>query len=251
MTNNLIKLARKCLKNINPVAYIARTSIRTAAYSFAHADSCLDIGAGTAPYFDIITGAFGVDNYIAMDVAPTDRCELVGDGCALPFRGESFDLVVCFDVIQHVVTPDLMVSEIARVLEPGGHCLLTFPFLYAECDFHDYHRWTMEGMRGSLERCGLKVVVDKRRGGLFFATALGLNWVVQHSIPGGRRSWRTSRTALGLLRAGMVVVMTLPTLGLAWIGLALDRFIPVEGLYMGGTVLAKKSKLFDKVDGDK
>lgn len=236
----LIRVARRYWKRGNPVSFIARNFISKEARIGVNADNCLDIGAGTAPYAAHLRQFFGVRNYVAMDVAPTDRCTLVGDGCALPFRDATFELVVSFDVMQHVTTPRTMIDEIIRVLKPGGYYLFTFPFLYAECDFHDYHRWTIEGMNDELVRGGFDVVVAQRRGGFFFAIVLALNWSVQHMIPGARRSWRAERTLLGLLRAGVVMLLTVPTLALGWVGLLLDKLFPVEGFYMGGVVLARK-----------
>jgi SAM-dependent methyltransferase len=39
---------------------------------------------------------------------------------ALPFESDSFDLVMCNWVLYHLSDPDLGVSELARVLRPGG-----------------------------------------------------------------------------------------------------------------------------------
>ncbi|MFA5371202.1 MAG: class I SAM-dependent methyltransferase [Sideroxydans sp.] len=237
----LIQLARHYWKLVNPVAFIARNFISNVARIGVRANNCLDVGAGTVPYAAHLGRFLGVRDYVAMDVAPTDRCTLVGDGCALPFRDASFELVVSFDVVQHVANSRAMTDEVVRVLKPGGHYLFTFPFLYAECDFHDYHRWTMEGMSDELVRAGLEIVMEQRRGGLFFAATLGVNWFIQHMIPGARRSWRTERTMLGLLRAAFVMFLTVPTLALGWVGLLLDKLLPVRGCYMGGAVLARKS----------
>jgi len=40
----------------------------------------------------------------------------------LPFQADSLDLVLSFDVLEHVSSPDQVVSEIRRVLKPGGFC---------------------------------------------------------------------------------------------------------------------------------
>jgi len=44
----------------------------------------------------------------------------VGVGEALPYGDESFDAVVCVDVLEHVSDLAQVIREVARVLEPGG-----------------------------------------------------------------------------------------------------------------------------------
>lgn len=43
----------------------------------------------------------------------------------LPFPDNSFDRVVSREVIEHVMRPDLMIQELARVLKPGGRAVVT------------------------------------------------------------------------------------------------------------------------------
>lgn len=61
-----------------------------------------------------------------------------GAGEALPFADGSFDLVICWDVLEHVQNPDRLLAEIARVLGPGGRALITAINRFAFRDPH-YH----------------------------------------------------------------------------------------------------------------
>ena len=45
---------------------------------------------------------------------------IVGVGEELPYEDASFDAVVCVDVLEHVQDLDKVISEITRVLKPGG-----------------------------------------------------------------------------------------------------------------------------------
>ena len=55
---------------------------------------------------------------------------VLADGMALPFRSETFDLVLSHAVIEHVSDAPLYLRECARVLAPGGHVYLsTAPYL--------------------------------------------------------------------------------------------------------------------------
>lgn len=49
------------------------------------------------------------------------------DGCNLQFPDGSFDLVVSFEVIEHVEKPQEFLHEIRRVLRPGGMAILSTP----------------------------------------------------------------------------------------------------------------------------
>jgi SAM-dependent methyltransferase len=51
----------------------------------------------------------------------------VGDGTEMEFADGRFDTVLNVQVLEHVFQPILMVSEIGRVLRPGGHAIFLIP----------------------------------------------------------------------------------------------------------------------------
>ena len=51
----------------------------------------------------------------------------VADGADLPFADDAFDLIICAQVIEHVVARDRLLAEMRRVLAPGGVAVLTTP----------------------------------------------------------------------------------------------------------------------------
>jgi SAM-dependent methyltransferase len=83
----------------------------------------------------------------------------------LPFPSGSFDLVTSLDVIYHQAVPDdeVALSEMARVLRPGGTLLLRVPAhdrLRSRHDIavHTRHRYGKRELVDKLERAGLKPV---------------------------------------------------------------------------------------------
>jgi 2-polyprenyl-6-hydroxyphenyl methylase/3-demethylubiquinone-9 3-methyltransferase len=57
------------------------------------------------------------------DAARRDIRYNVGVGETLPYPANSFDAVVCVDVLEHVADLPKVLSEVARVLKPGGRFL--------------------------------------------------------------------------------------------------------------------------------
>jgi 2-polyprenyl-3-methyl-5-hydroxy-6-metoxy-1,4-benzoquinol methylase len=52
-----------------------------------------------------------------------------GRGEHVPFAGESFDLIVCLWVLEHLERPQAVLREVLRVLRPGGHFIFLTPNL--------------------------------------------------------------------------------------------------------------------------
>ncbi len=50
-----------------------------------------------------------------------------GDVARLPIATGAADVVVCWDVLEHLPAPDTAIREIARVLRPGGLAVLALP----------------------------------------------------------------------------------------------------------------------------
>ena len=47
-----------------------------------------------------------------------------GDGHTLPFKKNSFDIVICNEVLEHVVDPEKVLQEIKRVLSANGYAVI-------------------------------------------------------------------------------------------------------------------------------
>lgn len=247
-SNWVVNLGREYVRLTNPVGFIARgfiarvgrlVNVQEISVSKA---ICIDVGAGTTPYRSEIKHCLGVSEYIALDIAPTNLTDVVGDAARLPFAENCAEYIASFDVIQHLPDPIAVLKEFERVLVPGGCLLLTFPFNYCECDAQDFRRWTLSGMGKDLGLVGLQVVCMEQRGGRFFSFACGANWIAQHLLPGQRQGWRSEKTYWDYVRAGLVLGITIPTTILQWISLGLDRLFPNEGCYMGGMVVARKCR---------
>ncbi len=111
----------------------------------------LDVAAGTGillPYLAREVGPSG--ELVALDFAlgmltrikgrelPSPLALLQGDVEAMPFKGETFDRVVCFSAFPHFEQKERALREMARVLKRGG--LLTIAHLGSHEEIYLRHR---------------------------------------------------------------------------------------------------------------
>jgi len=57
--------------------------------------------------------------------------KIVGDLETHPLPGDHFDLVVCFDVLEHLKRPGMAMQNMAASVRPGGLLLLAFPNVHS------------------------------------------------------------------------------------------------------------------------
>jgi SAM-dependent methyltransferase len=55
------------------------------------------------------------------------KCDLNSARVLLPFANETFDLVICTEVVEHMLWPQLVLRETYRVLVPYGSMLISVP----------------------------------------------------------------------------------------------------------------------------
>ena len=124
----------------------------------------LDLGSGNQPFKVWYSGL--AEKCVAVDVAPAPGVDVLSMAAPLPFASASFDTVLCTSVLEHVHDAEAAVSEIARILKPGGRLIITVPFLYPTHEApYDFWRTTHWGLRSVLTRHGLEVDTLAAQGG--------------------------------------------------------------------------------------
>jgi SAM-dependent methyltransferase len=93
--------------------------------------------------------------YISLDYPEFDLC------APLQRRG-TFDVVICEQVIEHVLDPCAAARNLRGLCVPGGRVVVSTPFLVRvhelpEYGMPDYWRFTPRGLRVLLEGAGLEV----------------------------------------------------------------------------------------------
>ena len=96
-------------------------------------DAGCGVGFGTKLLLDAgARSAVGVDASEEAVAAARERC---GEAAAfqvaqleqLPLEGDSIDLAVCFEVLEHVERPERAIAELRRVLRPSGTLAVSTP----------------------------------------------------------------------------------------------------------------------------
>lgn len=63
----------------------------------------------------------------------TSRIDIVSDIADIPVEPESFDAIICTEVLEHLLLPELAIKEFARIVKKGGRVIITAP---ANCGNH-------------------------------------------------------------------------------------------------------------------
>lgn len=96
--------------------------------------SILDVGCASGWFLSEINKKFpkskctGIDiynNVINFGIKKYKSLHLIcADAHQLPFKNNSFELVICTEVLEHVVNPKIILKEIERVLAPNGAAII-------------------------------------------------------------------------------------------------------------------------------
>ena len=143
----------------------------------------LDVGCGTGANLQMLA-EFGVAEGVDVSAEALDFCRARGLGRvrqgaaeSLPYEDAQFDLVTGLDVVEHLDDDVAGLSEMFRVLRPGGRALLFVPafmFLWGVQDEVSHHRrrYTLAELKERLGTAGLTVERASYANITFFAPIL-------------------------------------------------------------------------------
>jgi SAM-dependent methyltransferase len=159
----------------------------------------LDAGAGRAPYRDLSTHArYETADFLAVKGKKYVEPDYVCDLAEIPVEGDRFDHVLLTQVLEHLPDPATVLTELHRVLAPGGTLWLTAPLFYAEHEKpYDFFRYTQFGLRRLLEDTGFEVrEIDWMEG--YLGTLSYQARVMSRALPASRADYGGGAKGLAL-----------------------------------------------------
>ncbi len=148
----------KKLININSSRYRLLQENEVFAAQVPSGALILDAGAGEGPYKNLFDHA----RYESADFEQVDKSyqksTYVCDLKKIPVENDRFDFIVFNQVMEHLPEPKLVLSELYRILKPGGKMIYTGPLFYEEHEQpYDFYRYTQFGLRYLLESTGYTI----------------------------------------------------------------------------------------------
>jgi ubiquinone/menaquinone biosynthesis C-methylase UbiE len=161
--------------------------------------SILDIGSGTAPVSPDLQRTVVAD--VSEEAMRNVECasKVVTSITAMSFDTASFDCILCSEVLEHIPNDAKAVSELRRVLKPGGALIVTVPFqkrFWAEDDEFVGHvrRYDPGELEQKLQTGGFHSIHTYKLSGTIE------RWLTRRSLRTYQKGGATTKLPVSLLR---------------------------------------------------
>ncbi len=172
---NIVKKLRKimpeCISNMLFVNhYHVKKFTKFAVSQLKEGSKILDAGAGECPYKDY----FKAFQYHACDLKVGDEtwnysninfeCDLEN----IPIKSNTYDAVLCYNILEHVPYPSKIIAEFYRILKKNGKLFIAVPQEWKlHQEPHNYFNFTKYGLNLVLKDAGFKVNFARNGEGYF------------------------------------------------------------------------------------
>ncbi len=161
--------------------------------------SILDIGSGTAPVSPDLARTVVADISAEAMKNVSAASKEVTSITAMSFDAASFDCVLCSEVLEHISDDEKAISELRRVLRPGGVLIATVPYqkrLWAEDDEYVGHirRYDPGELEQKLQAGGFKEMTTYKLSGMIE------RWLTRRSLRSYQKRGKIAMVPLSILR---------------------------------------------------
>jgi len=138
----------------------------------------LDLGGGRSPYRELFRNKNII--YFCADLRLIPEADIVIDlNRKFPFKDKIADFVVLTQVLEHLPDSLFTLSEIYRILTPGGKFFITVPLFFRMHDIpNDFFRFTFYGLETLLKKSGFEKFNIWGHGDEFSILAESLNFAI-------------------------------------------------------------------------
>lgn len=221
---------------VSPTKLVIRRTIRKFFEGRPPHDRLLELGGGTSMMRTTLQRSCRARCFVSSDIEATEVTDVVCDAQRLPFPKATFDVLVAFELMEHIPDTSRFLEEASRVIKGGGHIVVSVPFLFGVHDHHDFYRFTTQGLEQVFARHGLRVVAMERSGGIFFTIVMLLiEFLRTLGLPpaGG---WR-SRSVRRQVHLAVTTLATAPLTLLSWLAFGIDSIVDRDSRSPSGLVV--------------
>lgn len=128
-----LRIARDCREETNRISL--NEIFESVEAILIRGEKCLDAGCGSGAAIEILNAKF--DEVYGCDISQTaliySHQKGVVAACVdlnselLPYHNDSFDSVVCLEVVEHILDPLFLLKSFWQVLKPKGQLILSTP----------------------------------------------------------------------------------------------------------------------------
>lgn len=160
----------------------------------------LDFGCGPGSTIKLLH-TFGKVYGVDIEPQVVDYCKqkgmenikIIENNKKLPFTSNSFDMITCMDVLEHIDREENTLNELKRLLKKDGLLVITvpaFPILWGKLDEHSHHlrRYTKKNFITILQKSGFKINKLTYFNYLFFFPIMAIR-LFQRSFFGTSNNW--------------------------------------------------------------
>lgn len=147
---NAVKRIHERFAHRSEDKYIRLVSNAEANCGTLHGKDVLEVGCDQSGQFlsylckkRSVASAVGINPCLAQSVRSASFSLLKEDARKMPFADNSFDVILSISVFEHVQDLDIAISEMFRVLRPGGYILTEFGPIWSSVWGH--HLWLYHG----------------------------------------------------------------------------------------------------------
>jgi SAM-dependent methyltransferase len=189
----------------NRIAYRVMEEVLTYAASRYARGRLVDVGCGSKPWEGLF--ADFVDEHVGVDHVPSERnpqaVDVIAGAYEIPLPDRHADTLLLTSVLEHLEEPERGLAEAFRLLRPGGHVILTAPFIWPIHEApRDFFRYSPYGLRHLLEEAGFEVLEVQPLAGAWTTFSLELSYALRPYRKGIARPLVDGVTRLAQWAAG-------------------------------------------------